>query len=429
MRVVYLTAGAAGMYCGSCMRDNTLVAALRAQGRDILLVPLYTPIRTDEPDVSESCVLYGAVNVYLQHRSPVFRRLPRLMDRLLDSPWLLKRVGRGGPRGEMEDLGRLTVSSLEGEEGSAGKEVRKLIAWLGEVRPDVVNIPNALFVQVARPIREALGIPTVCTLTGEDIFIDRLTEPWRSRTVELIRREGGHVAGFVSVSDYYAGYCRERFAIPADRMHVVRLGVHVDGDGPRSDPAGEVFTVGYMARICEDKGLHLVAAAMAELLRAGRNVRLLAAGYLGERDRPYLERVRCDLAAGGVAGAFAYLGEVDRVGKQGLLRSCDAFCVPAVYREPKGIYVLEALAEGVPVVLPRHGAFPELVERTGGGVLVEPNDPHAVAEGLAGLMDDAGLRRRLGEQGRAAVLRSFTDEIMAKETWALYERIHSESRR
>ena len=194
-------------------------------------------------------------------------------------------------------------------------------------------------------------------------------------------------------------------------------------------PADEPFTVGYMARICHDKGLHLVADAVTELRRAGRNVRLVAAGFLGEQDRPYLEQVHHDLQQAGATDGFEYLGEVDREGKRRLLRSCHAFCVPAVYREPKGIYVLEALAEGVPVVLPQHGAFPELVERTRGGLLVEPNDSHAVADGLTRLMDDGALRRRLGEQGRAAILRSFTDEIMAKETWALYERIHSESRR
>lgn len=425
MRVVYLTAGAAGMYCGSCMRDNTLAAALRAQGRDVLLVPLYTPIRTDEADVSEACVLYGAVNVYLQDRFPIFRYLPRFLDRFLDSPSLLRKVARGGPRGKMTDLGRLTVSNLEGEDGPARKEVRKLIDWLGAVRPDIVNVPNAMFVQVARPIRKELGIPTVCTLTGEDIFIDTLPEPWRSRTVALIRREGHHIAGFVSVSDYYADYCRERFDIPTERIQVVRLGVRVDQDGPRPEPASEPFTVAYMARLCHEKGLHLVAAAVAELRRAGRNIRLLAAGFLGEQNRPYLEKVRRDLEQTAAGDAFEYLGEVDRAGKQRLLRSCHVLCVPAVYREPKGIYALEALAEGVPVVLPRHGAFPELLERTQGGLLVEPNDPHAVAEGLTRLMDDAELRRRLGEEGRKAILRSFTDEIMAKETWAFYERIYS----
>ena len=88
MRIVYITAGAAGMYCGSCMRDNTLVAALHRLGHDALLLPTYTPIRTDETDVSESCVLYGGINVYLQHRFSFMRYVPDGVGRLLDRPGL-----------------------------------------------------------------------------------------------------------------------------------------------------------------------------------------------------------------------------------------------------------------------------------------------------------------------------------------------------
>jgi len=90
MRITYLTAGAAGMYCGTCLQDNTLAAALRARGCDVLLVPLYTPIRTDETDVSLDRVFYGGINVYLQQKSALFRHTPWLFDRLLDLPALLR---------------------------------------------------------------------------------------------------------------------------------------------------------------------------------------------------------------------------------------------------------------------------------------------------------------------------------------------------
>src|SRR5580693_5772306 len=94
MRIAYITAGAAGMFCGSCMRDNTLVTALRGQGHDALLVPTYTPIRTDEADVSEQRVFFGGINVYLQQKFAFFRHTPWLLDRLLDAPRLLRWVSR-----------------------------------------------------------------------------------------------------------------------------------------------------------------------------------------------------------------------------------------------------------------------------------------------------------------------------------------------
>src|SRR5947209_3003732 len=141
MRITYITAGATGMYCGSCMRDNTLVAALARRGHDALLVPCYMPIRTDEEDVSVKRVFFGGLNVYLQQKWGLFRHTPWLLDRLLDAPSLLRWAGRLAGKTQAEDLGGLTVSMLRGEHGKQRKEVAKIAQWLAaEVRPQVVNL-------------------------------------------------------------------------------------------------------------------------------------------------------------------------------------------------------------------------------------------------------------------------------------------------
>src|SRR5262245_54116555 len=145
MHVAYITAGAAGGYCGSCMRDNTLVAALTARGHDALLIPTYTPIRTDEKDVSQKRVFFGGINVYLQQKLSLFRRTPWFLDRLLDSPGLLRWVSRFAVKTRAEELGELTVSMLRGEHGHQRKEIAKLVNWLAaEVRPDIVNLTAVL---------------------------------------------------------------------------------------------------------------------------------------------------------------------------------------------------------------------------------------------------------------------------------------------
>lgn len=408
------------MYCGSCMRDNTLVAALRAMGRDVQLVPLYTPIRTDEPDASERCVFYGAINVYMQHRFPLFRHIPWWINRVLDSPTLLRKVAHSSGNESYQELGELTLSTLQGEQGPQRKEVMKLVRWLKKVQPDLVNLPNVMFAHLARPIRKALGIPVLCTLTGEDIFIDKLPEPFLGQVVDIIRERAQDVDGFVATSEYYASYSCQRFAIPEDRMHVVRPGVLIDFSDKAPQLPGEPFTIGYLARICPEKGLHILWEAVSILLQAGRTIRLLAAGYLGNANKPYLAEIRKQINIQGYDDAFEYLGEVDRAGKLAMLRSLHVFSVPTVYHEPKGLYVLEALANGVPVVQPCHGAFPELVKATGGGLLVDPDSPKALADGIVQLMDDPDLRNRLGCQGRQSVLESFTDKVMAEQTWALY---------
>jgi glycosyltransferase involved in cell wall biosynthesis len=155
----------------------------------------------------------------------------------------------------------------------------------------------------------------------------------------------------------------------------------------------------------------------------GADVRLRAAGYLGGRDRAYYERVMRQVRDAGLESRFEYLGEVDREGKIDFLRGLDLLSVPTVYREPKGLFVLESLANSVPVVLPAHGAFPELVEATGGGVLVEPGSIDSLARAIEELLRDPARRRELGRRGREAVFRDFSADATAAETERVYREV------
>ncbi len=435
MKVAYLTAGAGGMFCGSCMRDNTLAAALRRRGRDISLLPVYSPIRTDEEDVSESRVVFGGINVYLQHKYSLFRRAPRLLDRLLDHPALLRLAMRNAGGTSPAVAAPLTVAILRGEEGAHRREVTKLIDTLRSFQPDLVHLPDAFFVAHAAPIRRALGVPVVCTLTGEDIFLEKLPEPHRSEAFTLLRRHAPGIDAFLSVSHHYSQYAVQHFGVPAERIHQVPLGIRIEsapGDGEIRDEAAKagdrVFTIGYLARICPEKGLHLLAEAFELLHERQKHCRLVIAGFVGQSDRRYLDEVCERLRRAGLEPHVDLLGEVDRNAKFEALRRMDVLSVPTVYREAKGLYVLEALSQGVPVVQPAHGSFPELIEATGGGLLVEPNNAAALADALARLMEDAGLRRQLGEAGRHAVIERFTDETMADAAWAVFESVVKQSR-
>lgn len=422
MRVAYLVAGAGGMLCGSCLRDNRVAARLIARGRDVELIPLYTPIRTDEIDVSRRRVLYGGVNVYLRQKSRLFRLLPRAFTRLLDHPVLLRRVMRLAGSVRPSDLGELTVSVLRGDSGRQRQELRALVHDLRARKPDLVQLPNLMFLGLAPQLRESLGAKVLCSLTGEDFFLDQLPQPHRSEAFDWIRRWSGEVDGYVASTDSYASHAAEHFDLPRNRIHVVRMGVKVDDAGPPADPPPEPFTIGYLARVCPEKGLADCAAAFVRLRKTGRNCRLRVAGYLAEADRGYLERVRADLGDHAGADAFEFVGEVDRAGKLEFLRSLHVLSVPAVHPEAKGLYVLEAMASGVPVVLPRRGSFPELVEATGGGLLYDPGKTEGLADGIARLMDDGELRDKLARRGRSVVHESFNEDVMAEQTWTLYER-------
>jgi len=425
VRILSFTAGAANMYCGSCLRDNALARELLARGHDVTLQPVYTPTVTDEENVSRRRVLFGGVSVYLQQHVGLFRRTPWLLDRLWDSTAFLKFVSRRSIAVDPGRLGALTLSTLLGEHGFQRKEIEKILHWLRREAPyDVINLPNALLISLAEPIRRATGRPVVVTLQGEDLFLDGLPPADRRRALSLIREQVGHVDRFIAVSDYYREYMADYLSIPPERIDVAPLGVNVRDLEPtgRTRMPSDTFTVGYFARVAPEKSLHVLAEAY-RILRRERGVsaaRLEVAGYLAPEHRSYLASVELRMREWGLAAEFRYHGAPDRPGKVAFLGSIDAFCVPSTYREPKGLYLLEAMARGVPVVAPRHGAFPEMLARTSGGLLVPPDDPAAFADGLAAIHDHPGQAREMGLSGAAGVQQHYSVARMADRVLEIY---------
>jgi glycosyltransferase involved in cell wall biosynthesis len=426
MRILALTAGAARMYCGSCLRDNALAAALKRQGHDVILLPLYTPTRTDEPNVSEPRVFLNGIGVCLCQEAAFFRRPRKLLDRLWDAPWMLKLASQTSIRVNPQSLGAMTVSMLRGEEGNQLKEIHKLTEWLrAEAPPDIVILPNSLLIGLARPIREALNRPVCCTLQGEEIFLSQLQEPYRTEALDLIRGKSRDVDGYVAVSKFCADYWQNRLRIPSGMLHVVPLGIGPEGYGPPARVPGAPFRVGFLARIAPEKGLDLLAGSYVRLRRESdfSGSALEAAGYLAPEHRGYLRAIERRMKDAGLAHEFHYRGELDRAGKIEFLRSLNILSVPSACDEPKGIFLLEAMASGVPAVQPRRGAFPEILEKTGGGVLVEPGDAASLAGGIYRLWKNPELAAELGRRGAQGVRSHFSASQMAVRALEAYQAI------
>lgn len=412
------------MYCGSCFRDNALAAELRRQGHDITLMPVYTPTRTDEANASDQAhVLFGGINVYLQQRSALFRHLPAAVGGLLDRPSVIRALSGGAVATSPALLGELTLSMLRGRSGVLRKEFDKLAAWIRhEPVPDVINLPNSMLVAMAGPLKEATGRPIACTLQGEELFLEGLLPPYHDEALRLIREQVPAVDRFIAVSEYAAAHMAAYLAIPAAKISVVPLGIAFTGYADRPRAIGATETIGYFARVAPEKGLHLLAEAYAILHRrlGAKTPALAAAGYMAASEAPYLESVRRTLSEAGCADRFSYHGELDRAGKIRFLSSLDVLSVPATYDEPKGMFLLEAMAAGVPVVQPRRGAFTEIVERTGGGCLVEPDNAAALAEGLERLVTDRALASDLGHRAFEGVRARHRIEQSAARVLAVY---------
>ena len=429
MRIVYVAAGAGGMFCGTCLHDNTLAGALRAAGHDVLLLPTYTPLRTDEASQSEARVFFGGINVYLQQKLALFRHTPWFFDRLLDAPALMEWLANRNSAVDASKLGDLTVSMLAGEHGHQRKELEKLLRWLeSQPRPDVLHLSNSMLLGMAGELRRRLNVPIVCSLSGEDIFLERLVEPHYAAARRLLRERASEANHFVAMNRYFAEYMAEYLDVNREKIDVIPHGLNLAGHGRRLNSAPSrvrTRTLGYLARVCPEKGFHLLVEAFYRLAVDERlpGLKLRAAGYLSAGDRPYFDHIATEVNRCGLADRFEYVGEVDRQGKIDFLQSLDVMSVPTVYRESKGLSILEALANGVPVVQPAHGSFPELLADTDGGLLFDPENVDHLAEQLARLLLDDELRERCSAAGQAAVHQRYHQEGMAAAHVRMYERL------
>ena len=427
MRIVQLTPGSGGsFYCENCLRDAGLVRALRKAGHQIEMLPLYLPlVGNDFADLATGPIFLGGVNVYLQQKSALFRRTPRWIDKVFDSARVLRWAARRGEATNPADLGETTLSMLRGPGGRQVKEVNRLADYLSDQdAPDVVCLSNAMLIGLAEEIKSRIDAPVVVILQDEDIFLDDLPDPYPRDGWEIIAERAHHVDAFIAVSHYYAERMRSLIRLPAERVHVVYSGIDPESYGPapeRIDPPA----IGFLERMSRPKGLDILAEAFIILKTDPRfaRLKLRITGGKTRSDEPFIELVRGRLVEEGVIGDVEFVPNPDQPGRAEFLRTLSALSVPARHAEAFGLYALEAMGAGVPVVLPDRGAGPELLEATGGGLLCEAEDPRSLAGQLDRLLTEEGLGGRLGECGRRAVKEKFNLDRMAADMVRVYESI------
>jgi glycosyltransferase involved in cell wall biosynthesis len=427
VKIAYITAGGGGMYCGSCIHDNTLARALIAREHEVLLIPTYTPIRTDEEDVSYHKVFYGGINVYLQQKSALFRMLPRFLDRWLSGTKLLRKVASGNIATDAKFLGEMTLSLSQGVDGKQKKELEYLVNWLAkELKPDLVVLTNLLIGSFIPQLKALHNVPVLVNLQGDDYFIDGLGDPWREKVLANLQGLAKQVDGFIVNSQFYAEKMSTYFDFPAKKAYVVPLGVDLKGfEASASRDASQPPTLGYLARICPEKGFHhAVDAFLRVRKRPGLEaMRFRFAGWLGKEHEPFFNEQMAKLKQ---AGADAYIEHRQVEGMEAKLdffKGLDVFTVPTSFEEPKGLPVMEALAAGVPYVVPAIGAFPEVLERLGGGTSFPPGDDEMYDALLEMLLTDPDYARQMGLAGRSALAEFGNMEIMAGDHESVFQRM------
>jgi glycosyltransferase involved in cell wall biosynthesis len=428
LKIVHISPGSGdNFYCENCLRDAALVKAMRRLGHDVIMVPLYLPLQSDKTEpVSNAPLFFGGVNVYLQQKLSVFRKTPRWIDRVFDSRKLLEWAGHKAGMTSARDLGETTISMLQGEHGNQIKELDRLVDWLQgrEGGCDIVSLSNVLLAGLTRRIKDRLGVPVVCWLQDEDGFLDGLTEPYAGRAWDIVRQRSRGIDGFVAVSRYFGLVMQSRLNIEGRGVEVVRMGIDVSTYAQVPSPP-PVPTIGYLSRMCPDRGLEtLVDAFILLKARAGlESAKLRISGGKSGNDERFIRRLVDKLEAADALTDVEFLGAFDGAAKQEFLRSLSVLSVPERQPVAYGLYALEAMASGVPIVQPAVGCFPEMIENTGGGVLYEPNTPEKLAEALAPLLLNPEKAHELGVEGRKGIVRSYDVADTAVHVAGIYEQV------
>ena len=421
MKFLFLIPGTSNYFCGTCLRDQALVRALRALGHEARIACLYLPMHLEEEETTPPPLFFGGVNCYLQQKSAFFRKSPRWVDALFDAPALLRAAGRKAGMTQPDELVGMTLSMLRGEQGFQAKEVRRLAAWIRDVaRPDVVVYSNAILLGSAPAVRAALpGVRIHCTLQGEDTFVEGLPAAAAREVWAAMAERGAAVDAFVAVSDYYRTKMKACLGLADERIHRVYNGLELDGYTAMPDKSGEPV-IGYLSRLCRPKGVHTFVEAF-RLLRedpAFAHVRAVAAGSCTAEDAELMRGLVSTLPASTAAG-FSIRPNLSKPEKIRFLQSCHLLSVPVNYDEAFGLYLPEALACGTPVVQAHKGSFPELITRTGGGLTYPDDTPSGLASAWKRALADPTALRKLGRTGAESVRREFQARRMAGEVLEL----------
>ena len=418
MKITFLTPGTGSYYCGACMRDNALANALIKDGHEAELLPMYLPLMLDEDSEgqeSDSPVFFGGINIFLQQKFAVFRHSPEWFDKLLNNPNLLRSAAKRSHMTSARDHGQMTFEMLRLDGVVFEKELNKLYSWINDHGvPDALCLSTALQAGLAKEVKKQWNIPVICYFQGEDSFLDSLPDDYRDRCWQLMADRCQDADVLLAPSEFYARMMERRLGMDTGRIRLQINGINLEGFQVSEGASDEHPAIGYLARLCEVKGLPLMIDAFIYLRTQLRNdsARLKVAGAMTKGDIALVESLKSKLDRANLSDSVEWLPNISRDEKLAFLSSLSLFSVPVQYEEAFGLYGIEAMAASVPIVQPNASAFPEIIETTGGGVCVDIVGPELLAEAWQKLLQDPEGLKKMGERGRLGVERSYSIQAM-----------------
>lgn len=424
MQIVHIIPGSGGsFYCGNCLRDSKLFEAMRAQGHNAIKIPMYLPLFSHDATNGMTPVFYGAISIYLKQLYPVFRHAPKWFDRLLNAKFMLRFAASQANSTRARGLEDMTVSMLMGEHGKQKGELEKMVHWLEtHYKADVIHISNALLLGLAHKLKERLRVPVICSLQDEDTWVDGMDPEFAGKAWELMAEKSRDIDLFVSVSHYYTEFMKQKLRLPEEKITTLHLGVD-PSDYHYINAADKSRTIGFLSRLCQENGLDILVDAFILIRKqpGHEDVKLLLTGGQTADDNAFIKEQKQKLKQAGLEKAVEFIHDFDQSTRKDFFDRVMLLSVPVRHGEAFGIYLTEAMAAGIPIVQPALGAFPEIVERSGGGMVYSDNTPEQLAGALEALFSDKEKRRQLSQMARQSIEKKFNVHNLTREMTALYQ--------
>lgn len=385
-------------------------------------IPMYLPLFADEHDITDIPVFYGAISIYLKQVYPIFRKAPKWFDRMLNSKPMMKLAASMSGSTRAKGLEEMTISMLLGEEGKQKEELERMVDWIAEhCQPDIIHISNALLLGLAHHIKQKINVPVFCSLQDEDVWVDAMQPSFRDKVWKLMHEKAKDVDTFIAVSKYYAGVMEKRMDIPVEKVEHIYLGVAPE-DYTYRNSSEKPRNIGYISRMCYENGFDIAVDAFIELKKSPgfEDVKFIATGGSTGDDKKYIRELKEKVKQYNLEQDVQFHDDFEGEGRSAFFDKVSMVSVPVRNGEAFGMYLLEAMASGVPVVQPALGAFPEIVEVSKGGVNYQPNTPEELAKAWKHLLENKQELGQLSNQARKGVEGKFNIHQHAQEMVEAY---------
>lgn len=413
MNIVQITAGTGNFYCGTCLRDHSLVKALNQLGHHCILFPMYLPLQTDSTDYINTTLHMGGINFYLGHTLPFYDKLPSWFHKFMDHPYFLTLAGKFRHFTKAKDLGELTYAMAGNFSPYHQKSIDQLKTSIqSTIKPDIIILSNVLLNGLAKSLKETFNCKILCTLQGEDSFIESLPKEYQEKSWNAINENTAYVDQYIVVSQYHQQAMSKYMPKLSDKSTVVYNAT--DYQSRQYDKNPNTITLGYCARLSYPKGLHTFVDMFIELCKQKPNLELKChiAGIMLEEDKPFVEQQKQKLKGANLYGKVTISPNITKAEKDTFYKNINLLSVPANYSESFGLYLVEAWAHGIPTVQPNSAAFKEITEHSHAGILYAADDQEDYLKQVVKLISEPELYSRLSQNGVKAVKEVFNPEKM-----------------